>query len=118
MWGTEAHFIETANTCLCRLTLITNILKCSEYNNCLLTMNVLFIVTCVCLCIVVIWEEENQLDVTQRFIELAICSTCFGNVYAHHQEFVTILLASHVACNSWLLVVGRSGIGQEAMRPG
>ena len=65
----------------------------------------------------VTWEEENQLDATQWFIELVICSTCFGHVYAHHQELVTVLLVWHVGCNSWLLVVGRSGAGQQAMRP-
>jgi hypothetical protein len=74
--------------------------------------------TCVCPCIVVIWEEENQLDVTQCFVELVICSTCFGHEYAHHQEPATILLVWHVVYNSWLLVVGRSGAGQQAMRPG
>ena len=72
---------------------------------------------CVCPCIVVIWVEENQLDVTQCFIELVIRSTCFGHVYAHHQELATILPVWHVACSSWLLVVGRSGAGKQAMRP-
>jgi len=28
----------------------------------------------------VIWEEENQLDATQCFIELVICSTCLGHI--------------------------------------
>ena len=73
---------------------------------------------CVCPCIVVISEEENQLDVTQCFIELVICSTCFGHVYANHEELATLLLVWHVACSSWLLVVGRSDAGQQAMRPG
>jgi len=59
-----------------------------------------FYLTCVCLCIIVIWEEENQLDATQCFIELVIWSTCCGHVYAHHQELTTILLVWHVACNS------------------
>jgi len=27
-----------------------------------------------------VWEEENQLDATQCFIELVICSTCFGHI--------------------------------------
>ena len=63
------------------------------------------------------WEEENQLDVTQCFIELVICSTYIGHVYAHHQELAAILLILHVACNSWLLVVGRSGAEHQAMRP-
>jgi len=57
------------------------------------------------------------LDATQYFIELVICSTCFGRVYAHHQELATILLVWHVACDSWLLVIGRSGGGQQAMSP-
>jgi hypothetical protein len=35
--------------------------------------------------------EENQLDATQRFIDLVISSTCFGHLYAHRQEFETIL---------------------------
>jgi len=74
--------------------------------------------TCDGRCIVVIWEEGNQLDATQCFIELVICSTCFGHVYAHHQELATILLVRHVTCNSWLLVVRRSGAGKQAMHPG
>ena len=31
-------------------------------------------------------QEKNQLDVTECFIVLMICSTCFGHFYAHHQE--------------------------------
>ena len=69
---------------------------------------------CVCPCIVVIWEVENQRDATQCFIELVVCSTCFGHVYAHRQELATILLICHVACNSWLLVAGRWGAGRIA----
>ena len=74
--------------------------------------------TCVCPCIIVIWEEENQLHATQCFIGLLICSTCFGHVYACCQALTTILLVCHVACNSWLLVVGRSFAGKQTMRPG
>ena len=72
---------------------------------------------CVCPCIVVKCEEENQLDATQCFTELVICSTCFGHDYAYHQEPATILLVWHVVYNPWLLVVGRSDAGQQAMRP-
>ena len=64
-------------------------------------------------------REENQLDVPQWFIALITCSTCFGHLYAHHQELETILvLLPHMLCNA--LVVGgrRSGAGQQAMRPG
>ena len=28
-------------------------------------------------------EKKNQLDVTECFIALMICSTCFGHFYAH-----------------------------------
>jgi len=30
-------------------------------------------------------EKKNQLDATECFIALIICSTCFGHFYAHHQ---------------------------------
>ena len=51
--------------------------------------------------------RKTQLDATQCFIELVICSTCFGHIYAHHRGLAAILLVWHVACNSWLLVVGK-----------
>jgi hypothetical protein len=35
-------------------------------------------------------REENQLDATEWFIALIICSTCFGHFYAHHQEHENI----------------------------
>ena len=35
-------------------------------------------------------EKKNQLDATECFIALIICSTCFGHFYAHHQELETI----------------------------
>jgi len=64
-------------------------------------------------------REENQLDTTDWFIALIICSPCFGHLYAHNQELETVLvLLPHMTCNA--LVVGgrRSGAGQQAMRPG
>ena len=51
------------------------------------------------------------------FIELVISSTCFGHVYTHHQELATVLVVWHVACNSWFLVVERSGAEQQALPP-
>ena len=52
-------------------------------------------------------EKKNQLDVTECFIELTICSTCFGHFYAHHQELDTeYMLLPPVVCNAWMLVVG------------
>jgi len=63
--------------------------------------------------------EENQLDVTERFIALIICSTCFGHLYAHHQELETILvLLPHMVRNALVAGGRRSGAGQQAVRPG
>jgi len=44
----------------------------------------------VCPCIVDDMKREIQLDATQWFIQLMIRSACFGQHYAHHQEFETI----------------------------
>ena len=64
-------------------------------------------------------REGNQLDATEWFIALIICSTCFGQLYAHHQELETILvLLLNMVCNA-LVVGGRqSGAGQQAMCQG
>ena len=67
-----------------------------------------------CICI----QKENQLDDTKWFIAL-IRSTCFGQLYAHHQELETIcVLLRPMVCNA--LVAGglKSGAGQQAMLPG
>jgi len=64
-------------------------------------------------------REENQIDATECFIALIICSTCFGHLYAHHQDLETILvLLPHLVCD--VLVAGgqRSRAGQQAMCPG
>jgi len=37
-------------------------------------------------------REVNQLDATECFTALIICSTCFGHLHAHHQELETILV--------------------------
>jgi hypothetical protein len=64
-------------------------------------------------------REENQLDAAECFIALIICSTCFGHLYAHHQELETILvLLPHVVCNALVAGGRRSGAGQQAMRLG
>ena len=56
-----------------------------------------------CICV----EKKNQLDVTEYFSALMICSTCFGHFYAHHQELETIcVLLPPMVCSAWLLVVG------------
>ena len=56
-----------------------------------------------CICI----EKKNQQDVTEWFIALLICSKCYGQFYAHHQELETIcVLLPPMVCSAWLLVVG------------
>jgi len=56
-----------------------------------------------CICV----EKKNQLDVAECFIALIICSTCFGNFCAHHQELETIcVLLPPMVCSAWLLIVG------------
>ena len=52
-------------------------------------------------------ENKNQLDATECFIALKICSTCFGHLHDHHQELETILCYCRMWCVlPWLLVVG------------
>jgi len=64
-------------------------------------------------------REDNQLDASEWFIALIICSTCFGQLYAHHQELETVLvLLPHMVCNALVTGGRRSGAGQQAMRPG
>ena len=61
-------------------------------------------------------REENQLDATECFIELIICSTWFGHLYAHHQELETILvLLPRMVCNSLVAGGRQSDAGQKAM---
>ena len=64
-------------------------------------------------------REENQLDATECFIAIIICSTYFGHSYAHHLELETILvLLPRMVCNA-LVVGGRLlGVEQQAMCPG
>ena len=64
-------------------------------------------------------REENQLDATEWFIVIIICSTCFGHSYAPHQELKTILvLLLRLVSNT--LVAGSRLLGaeQQAMCPG
>ena len=42
-------------------------------------------------------REENQLDASEWFIALISCSTCFGHLYAHHQELETMTEAARAA---------------------
>ena len=59
-------------------------------------------------------EMKNQLDVTECFIALMICSTCFGHFCAHHQELETIcVLLLPMVCSAWLLVVGGQAQGSR-----
>jgi hypothetical protein len=68
-----------------------------------------------CICV----EKKNQLDASEWFIALIICSTCFGHFCAHHQELETIcVLLPPVVCDALVAGCWRSGAGQQAMRSG
>ena len=65
-------------------------------------------------------EKKNQLDATERFIALIICSTCFGQFYAHHQELETICVCYyHLWCavlGCWLLGVRCRAAGHASRK--
>ena len=64
-------------------------------------------------------EKKNQLDATEWFIALIICSTCFGHFYAHHQELATMCVLLPPMVWDTLVAGGRkSDAGQQAIRPG
>jgi hypothetical protein len=50
-------------------------------------------------------EIKCQLDATDEFFiaDLIACSTCFGHLYAHHQELESIIQVV-AACRIWCLV--------------
>ena len=63
-------------------------------------------------------QKKSQLDTTEWFIALIICSTCFGYFYAHHQELeTTCVLLPPMVCSALVAGCRRSGAGQMAMRP-
>jgi hypothetical protein len=63
-------------------------------------------------------EKKKQLDATEWFIALIICSTCFGHFYVHHQELETIcVLLSPMVCSALVAGCRGSGARQQAMRP-
>ena len=67
-----------------------------------------------CMCV----EKKNQLDASEWFIALIICSTCFGHFYVHHQELETIcVLLPPMVCDALVAGCWRSDAGQQAMRP-
>jgi len=60
-------------------------------------------------------REENQLDTTEWFTALIMCSTCFGHLYAHHQELETILgMLPHMV--GWSAVRSRAAGYASGMR--
>ena len=68
-----------------------------------------------CICV----EKKNQLDATEWFIALIICSTCFGHFYAHHQELETLcVLLPPMVCSALVAGCRGLGAGQQAMRSG
>jgi len=61
-------------------------------------------------------REENQLDATECYIALNICSTRFVHLYAHHQELEAILvLLPYMVCND--LVAGGRLLGAASLTP-
>ena len=63
--------------------------------------------------------EEKQIDATEWFIALIICSTCFGHFHANHQELETIrVLLPPMVCVALVAGCLRSGAGKQAMRSG
>ena len=63
--------------------------------------------------------KKNQLDASEWFITLIICSTSFGHFYADHQELETICaLLPAMVCDALFAGCWRSGAGQPAMRSG
>jgi len=68
-----------------------------------------------CICV----ENKNQLNVTECFIALIICSTCFGHFYADLQELETIcVLLPPIVCSALVARCRGSDAGQQAVRPG
>ena len=63
-------------------------------------------------------EKKNQLDATEWFIALIICSTCLGHFHSHNQELETMCVIA--AYDVQFLVAGcrGSGEGQQAICPG
>ena len=58
-------------------------------------------------------RAENQLDATEWFIALIICSTYLGHLYVHHQKLETILvLLRHMVC--YALVAGQQAVRESA----
>jgi hypothetical protein len=57
------------------------------------------------------WDEEPTRCFLVLFITLMICSTCFGHLYAHHQELTIIYHCSpHGTSASWALMVVKCGL--------
>ena len=64
-----------------------------------------------CICV----DKKNQLDATEWFIALIICSTRFGHFYAHHKEIETIcVLLPPMVCDALVARCWRSGAEQPA----
>ena len=78
-----------------------------------------------CNLVVMYAEKKNQLDATEWFIALIICSTCFGHLYTHRQELETMCVCVCVCvcyyrlwrAMPWSLVVGGQVQGRIASCP-
>ena len=64
-------------------------------------------------------REENPTRCHWMVYALIIRATCFGHLYAHHQELKTIcVLLPPMVCDALVAGCRRSGAGQMAMHPG
>jgi hypothetical protein len=66
-----------------------------------------------CTCV----EKKTQPDVTECFIALMICSTCFGHFYAHHQQLETICVITAYGVQCLVTGCWGSGAEQHAVSP-
>ena len=79
-----------------------------------LLLSLMYVSVHLCTCV----EKKNQLDATECFIALIMCSTGFGHFYAHHQGLETIcVLLPPMVCDALVAGCRRSGARQPAMRP-
>jgi len=66
-----------------------------------------------CICV----GRKNQLDATDWFIALIICSTYFRHLSSHHQELEAICVSlPPMVCDALVAGCWRTGAGQPAMR--
>ena len=85
-------FLRSLYFCVSRIIRLTRLKNntANHFGNNPITIDVcLSVHRCICV------EKKNQLDATEWFTALIICSICFGHFYAHHQELETICVCNY-----------------------